>query len=110
MKMDVIKMNSKSAEWAYEAACSGIDCVMQGRGQTAPLFKCSATVKTNGVDWVLVSYSTPIALYTPGDGIVWDCLCIKYGYTATSSQHLYKFVKWLEQKNFTVNAIKRFTR
>ena len=86
------------------------DCVMQGKGQTAPLFKCSATVKTNGVGWVLISYSTPIALYTPGDGIVWDCLRIKYGYTATSSQHLCKFVKWLEQKNFTVNAIKRFTR
>ena len=110
MKMDAIKMNSKSAKWAYEAACSGIDLVMQGRGQTATLFKCSATVKTNGVDWVLISYSTPIALYTPGDGIVWDCLRIKYEYTATSSQHLYKFVKWIEQKNFTVNAIKRFTR
>lgn len=110
MRMDVIKMNSKSAEWAYDAVCSGIDYVMQGRGQTAPLFKCSATVKTNGVDSVLISYSTPIALYTPGDGIVWDCLRIKYGYTATSTQHIYKFVKWLEQKNFTVNAIKRFTR
>ena len=110
MKMDVIKMNSKSAELAYDAACSGIDYVMQCRGQTAPLFKCSATVKTDGVYWVLISYSTPIALYTPGDGIVWDCLRIKHGYTAISSQHIYKFVKWLEQKNFTVNAIKRFTR
>lgn len=110
MKMDIIKMNSKSAEWAYKAACSGIDCVIKGRGQIAPLFKCSATVKTNGFGFVLISYSTPIALYTPDDGIVWDCLRIKYGYTATSSQHIYKFVKWLEQKNFTVNAIKRFTR
>lgn len=109
MKLDIIKINSKSAECAYEAACSGIDLVMQGRGQTAPLFKCSATVKTNGVDCVLISYSTPIALYTHGDGIVWDCLRIKYGYTATSTQHIFKFIKWLEQKNFTVNEIKRFT-
>lgn len=107
--MEILNINNENGMLAYVAACSGIDYVMQDTGKAQALFKCTACVRTDGTNLVLISYNTPIALYTPADGIIWDCLRVKYGYTATSSQHIYKFKKWLEQKNFKVNGIKRFT-
>ena len=72
------------------------------------LYSCSAEIwKYNGI-LALVSYGTPIAVYTR-DGSLYDCLRVVYGYTATSSQHIAKFRKWLAENNYTVQYAVRFT-
>ena len=71
------------------------------------LYYCSAEIwECNGI-FVLVSYGTPIAVYTP-DGLLCDCLRIVYGYTATSAQHISKFKKWLAENNYPVRHFVRF--
>ena len=72
------------------------------------LYSCNAEIwECTGI-LVLVSYGTPIAVYTD-DWSLYDCLRVVYGYTATSSQHISKFKKWLAENNYPVNSVVRFT-
>lgn len=72
------------------------------------LYSCNAEIWVcNGI-LVLVSYGTPIAVYTD-DWSLYDCLRVVYGYTATSSQHICKFRKWLVENNYNVQYAVRFT-
>ena len=71
------------------------------------LYYCNAEIwECNGI-LVLVSYGTPIAVYTDGWSL-YDCLRVVYGYTATSAQHISKFKKWLAENNYTVQYAVRF--
>ena len=65
------------------------------------LYSCNAEIwEWTGI-LVLVSYGTPIAVYMD-DWSLYDCLRVVYGYTATSSQHISKFKKWLSENNYNV--------
>ena len=72
------------------------------------LYSCKAEIWGYMGILVLVSYGTPIAVYTR-DGSLYDCLRVVYGYTATSSQHVSKFKKWLSENNYPVRHFVRFT-
>ena len=72
------------------------------------LYSCNAEIREYNGILVLVSYGTPIAVYTPY-GSLYDCLRVVYGYTATSSQHISKFQKWLAENNYPVQQFVRFT-
>lgn len=72
------------------------------------LYSCHAEIWEGIGILALVSYGTPIAVYTR-DGSLYDCLRVVYGYTATSSQHICKFKKWLSENNYPVNSTVRFT-
>lgn len=73
------------------------------------LYSCNAEIWECSGILILVSYGTPIAVFEPGDGALYDCLRIVYGYTATSSQHISKFKKWLAENNWPVKHAVRFT-
>ena len=71
------------------------------------LYSCNAEIwECTGI-LVLVSYGTPIAVYTD-EWSLYDCLRVVYGYTATSSQHIAKFRKWLAENNYPVQYEVRF--
>lgn len=72
------------------------------------LYSCNAEIRECMGILALVSYGTPIAVYTT-DGSLYDCLRVVYGYTATSSQHISKFKKWLAENNYPVRHFVRFT-
>ena len=72
------------------------------------LYSCNAWIwEFHGI-LVLVSYDTPIAVYAYNWSL-YDCLRVVYGYTATSSQHISKFKKWLAENNHPVQHFVRFT-
>lgn len=71
------------------------------------LYSCNAEILECMGVLVLVSYGTPIAIYTD-DLSLYDCLRVVYGYTATSSQHIFKFKKWLAENNYPVQNAVRF--
>lgn len=72
------------------------------------LYSCNAEIWEYDGILVLASYGTPIAVYAYGCKL-YDCLRVVYGYTATSSQHICKFIKWLDENNYPVNYAVRFT-
>ena len=72
------------------------------------LYSCNAEIWECMGILVLVSYGTPIALFTIDDGSFYDCLRVVYGYTATSSKHISKFQKWLAENNYPVQYSVRF--
>ena len=72
------------------------------------LYSCNAEIWGYMGILALVSYGTPVAVYTR-DGSLYDCLRVVYGYTATSSQHISKFKKWLSENNYPVQYVLRFT-
>ena len=72
------------------------------------LYSCNAEILECNGSLVLVSYDTPIAVFVQGDMALYDCLRVVYGYTATSSQHISKFKKWLAENNYTVKFVVRF--
>ena len=72
------------------------------------LYSCNAEILECTGILVLVSYGTPIAVYTD-EWSLYDCLRVVYGYTATSSQHICKFKKWLSENNYPVQYSVRFT-
>ena len=74
------------------------------------LYSCNAEIWECMGILALVSYGTPIALFTADDGSLYDCLRVVYGYTATSSQHISKFKKWLSEKKYNVKYAVRFTK
>ena len=72
------------------------------------LYSCNAEIWECAGILVLVSYDTPVAVYAYNWSL-YDCLRVVYGYTATSSQHIYKFKKWLSENNYPVQYAVRFT-
>ena len=72
------------------------------------LYSCNAEIWECMGILALVSYGTPIALYTDDESL-YDCLRVVYGYTATSAQHISKFKKWLSENNHPVQYAVRFT-
>lgn len=72
------------------------------------LYSCNAEIWECMGILALVSYGTPIAVYTD-DGSLYDCLRVVYGYTATSAQHISKFKKWLSENKYPMLYSVRFT-
>ena len=72
------------------------------------LYSCNAEIWECMGILSLVSYGTPIAVYTD-DGSLYDCLRVVYGYTSTSAHHISKFKKWLSENNYPVQYAVRFT-
>lgn len=72
------------------------------------LYSCNAEIWEYDGILVLVSYGTPIAVYAY-ESKLYDCLRVVYGYTATSSHHIAKFIKWLGENNHPVQYTVRFT-
>ena len=62
-------------------------------GWYSPLYTCNARVYDTGEYYLLLSYKTIIASIDKGTGITYDYLRYVYGYTATSAQHISKFMK-----------------
>ena len=54
---------------------------------------CHAWTYQNGYFVVLISYNTEVACIDTRTGICYDYLRKVYGYTATSAQHIAKFMK-----------------
>lgn len=72
------------------------------------LYRCSARIISYDRYIVLVSYNTPVAIYDDFTENLYDLLRPVYGYTATSSQHISKFSKWLAENNYPVKEFVRF--
>ena len=105
---EVFKINkSEGSKRDYREIESILYYAFNNGKKRCSLYYCSAEIlECNGI-LVLVSYGTPIAVYTP-DGLLCDCLRIVYGYTATSNQHISKFKKWLAENNYPVRHFVRF--
>lgn len=102
-----IKKNEDSK--LYYRNIESILCSVFNNGKKrCKLYSCNAEIWECMGILALVSYGTPIAVYTD-DGSLYDCLRVVYGYTATSSQHISKFKKWLAENNYPVQYAVRFT-
>lgn len=55
------------------------------------LRRCNAYVSRIGKWFVLTSYSTIVAIMDSDTHVLYDVLRYRYGYTATSAQHIAKF-------------------
>lgn len=73
------------------------------------LYSCKAEIWECSGFLALLSYGTPVALYSIYGEIFYDCLRTVYGYTATSAQHIAKFKRWLAENNYPVKDCVRFT-
>ena len=99
---------NESAKYLYRDIESLLYSVFYKGKKRCKLYSCSAEIwQFNGI-LALVSYGTPIAVFMPGVGSLYDCLRVVYGYTATSSQHISKFKKWLAENNYPVQYSVRF--
>ena len=90
----------------YRDIESSLYSVFNNGKRRCKLYSCNAEIREYMGVLVLVSYGTPIAVYT--DGALYDCLRVVYGYTATSAQHISKFGKWLAENNYPVQYSVRF--
>lgn len=90
----------------YRDIESSLYSVFNNGKRRCKLYSCNAEIRECAGVLVLVSYGTPIAVYT--DGALYDCLRVVYGYTATSAQHISKFGKWLAENNYPVQYSVRF--
>ena len=106
---EVCNINKNEDNKHYYRGIEGIlHYVFTNGKRRCKLYSCNAEIRECEGTLVLVSYGTPIAVYTD-DGSLCDCLRIVYGYTATSSQHICKFRKWLAENNYNVQYAVRFT-
>ena len=99
---------SEDSKRDYKEIESLLYLVFNNGKKLCKLYSCNAEIRGYMGILVLVSYGTPIAVYTR-DGSLYDCLRVVYGYTATSSQHISKFKKWLAENNYPVQHFVRFT-
>ena len=99
---------NEDAKSYYKDIESVLYSVFTNGKRRCKLYSCNAEIRECTGILVLVSYGTPIAVYTD-DGSLYDCLRVVYGYTATSSQHIAKFRKWLAENNYTVQYAVRST-
>ena len=105
---EVCNINKNEDAYRYYRGIEGIlHYVFTNGKRRCKLYSCNAEIRECEGTLVLVSYGTPIAVYTD-DGSLCDCLRIVYGYTATSSQHICKFRKWLAENNYPVQYDVRF--
>ena len=105
---EVCNINKNEDNKHYYRGIEGILYYVFNNGKKrCKLYSCNAEIREYMGNLVLVSYATPIAVYTY-DGSLYDCLRVVYGYTATSSQHICKFRKWLAYNNYPVKYAVRF--
>ena len=107
-KLFDINQNEDSKRY-YKEIESLLYLVFNKGKKLCKLYSCNAEIWECRGNLALVSYGTPIALFTADDGTLYDCLRVVYGYTATSSQHISKFKKWLAENNYPVQYAVRFT-
>ena len=100
---------NEDAKSYYEGIESVLYSVFNNVKKSCKLYSCNAEIWGYMGILALVSYGTPIAVFTLYDRSLYDCLRVVYGYTATSSQHICKFIKWLAENNYTVKDAVRFT-
>lgn len=106
---EVCNINKNEDNKQYYRGIEGILYYVFTNGKRrCRLYSCNAEILECSGILILVSYDTPIAVFAPDDGSLYDCLRIVYGYTATSSQHISKFEKWLAENNYTVKSAVRF--
>ena len=105
---EVCKINKNEDDKNYYRSVESILYYAFNNGKKrCKLYSCNAEIREcNGI-LVLVSYGTPIAVYA-FNSLLYDCLRVVYGYTATSAQHISKFEKWLAENNYTVKDAVRF--
>ena len=107
---EVLNINkNESGKYLYKDVESLLYYAFNNGKRLCKLYSCNAEILECMGTLVLVSYGTPIALFEPIDYALYDCLRVVYGYTATSSQHIAKFRKWLAENNYTVQYAARFT-
>ena len=99
---------NEDAKSYYEGIESMLYYAFNNGKKRCRLYSCNAWIWEFKGILVLVSYDTPIAVYAYNSSLC-ACLRVVYGYTATSSQHISKFIKWLEENNYPVNYAVRFT-
>lgn len=108
MFKDIIIHKSESNRVFYSNIESILYEVFRNCERLEKLYSCNAEIWEYKGFLALVSYKTPIAVYAPDDATLYDCLRIVYGYTATSTQHISKFSKWLAENNYPVKEFVRF--
>lgn len=106
---EVLNINKSEAIKRYYSNIETILYVVFRSGEKrCKLYSCNAEIWEYRGMFALVSYGTPIAVYSQGDGSLYDCLRVVYGYTAISNQHVFKFKKWLVENNYPVANAVRF--
>lgn len=108
MVKDIIINKSESNRVFYSNIESILYEVFHNCERRRSLYSCNAEILEYNGFLALVSYGTPIAVYAPDDATLYDCLCIVYGYTTTSAQHISKFSKWLAMNNYKLDSFVRF--
>lgn len=81
-------------EKAWAAFESDVDVKKAENLGFAPVIrlrKCNAYVSLIGKWFVLTSYTTIVAIIDSDTHVLYDVLRYRYGYTATSAQHIAKF-------------------
>lgn len=107
---EVCSINKNEDSKLYYRDIESISYSVFNKGKKrCKLYSCNAEIWECMGILALVSYGTPIAVYTD-DGSLYDCLRVVYGYTATSSQHISKFKKWLSENGYPVQYAVRFTK
>lgn len=103
------QIHKGEANRTYYSNIKGILYEVVRKGEKrCKLYSCRAEIWEYKGFIALVSYSTPVAVYTQDDESLYDCLRIVFGYTATSAQHISKFSKWLAENNYPVQEFVRF--
>lgn len=108
MFKDIIINKSESSREFYSNIESIMYEVFRNCKRRRKLYSCNAEIWEYKGFLALVSYGTPISLYTPDNATLYDCLRIVYGYTATSAKHICKFSNWLAENNYPVQEFVRF--
>ena len=108
MFKDIIIHKSEANRTFYSNIESILFEVVKKGEKRCKLYFCNAEIWEYKGFIALVSYYTLIAVYTPDDESLYDCLRIVYGYTATSAKHISKFSKWLAENNYPVKEFVRF--
>lgn len=87
------RVNSEILEFMnnHESLTNTFDLIFKHNARSKRLRTSSAYVYSIGGYSVLRSYNTIIAIITP-EGTCYDFLRYVYGYTATSAQHITKFM------------------
>ena len=106
---EVFNINkSEDNQRYYSSIESLLYAVFNNGKKRCKLYYCNAEIWECMGILALVSYGTPIAVYSPEHWSLYDCLRVVYGYTATSAQHISKFKKWLAENNYPVQNTVRF--
>lgn len=108
MFKDIIIHKSEANKAFYSNIEIILNEVFRNCKRRIKLYSCNAEIWEYKGFLALVSYGTPIAVYTPDNATLYDCLRIVYGYTATSAQHISKFSKWLAMNNYQLDSFVRF--